>query len=180
MRLFAAVWPPADAVSWLESQSLATAPGIRPTSPTQWHVTLAFYGEVPDDDVGALIDSFGAAVASVRQPPQASFGDRTVRLGRSTLAVPVVGLEPLAGAVMTATERWLHEERAFRGHLTLARARGSRHGISRSLVGVELHAARSLGATVSWTAHEACLVRSSPGRSGHEYRTIATATVGLG
>jgi 2'-5' RNA ligase len=190
MRLFAAVWPPADVVMWLHSQSLPSVPGLRPTTPTQWHVTLAFYGEVPEEDLGALTDALGAAARSVPHPLQVRVGDRTIRLGRNALAVPVVGLEPLAVAVMTATERWLHEQRVFRGHLTLARAR-AHNGIPRSLAGVELDGIRSHdgaqsddahshGVASSWTAHETCLVLSSPGPSGHQYRTIATAAVGPG
>src|SRR5665648_529905 len=64
MRLFAAVTPPDDVLEHLET-ALASVrggrvSGLRWTLPEARHITLAFYGEVPegylDDVVGALDD----------------------------------------------------------------------------------------------------------------------------
>ncbi|PWS40443.1 RNA 2',3'-cyclic phosphodiesterase, partial [Streptomyces sp. ZEA17I] len=55
-RLFAAVLPPPSAVAELRTavaplRALPGARDLRWTRPEDWHVTLAFYGEVPDEDV---------------------------------------------------------------------------------------------------------------------------------
>lgn len=52
MRLFVAVWPPPGAVDELGRALVdvrAAVPQLRWTIPEQWHVTLAFLGEVADD-----------------------------------------------------------------------------------------------------------------------------------
>jgi 2'-5' RNA ligase len=179
VRLFAAVWPPQGVVSWLETLPMAPVPGVRRTAPVQWHVTLAFYGEVADRELDALIAALGEGVRAVKRPLHASVGDRTCRLGRNVLALPVTGLEPLAEAVTAATRRWIHEDRPFRGHLTLARARRDSPGVPRSLVdvGLDRDGSRATDAT-SWTVGEACLVLSSPGPSGHDYRTLTAVQLG--
>src|SRR5688572_10560871 len=105
MRLFIAVWPPAEVVGALAVLPRPTVPGVRWTGPAQWHVTLRFLGEV---------DVPPALPASV-PPATAVLGPVTVPLG-AVLAAPVAGLDELAGAV--------GNERGFTGHLTLARSRG--------------------------------------------------------
>ncbi|TGZ09055.1 hypothetical protein E5Z02_17350, partial [Streptomyces rhizosphaericola] len=55
-RLFAAILPPPSAVAELRAavaplRTLSGARDLRWTRPEDWHVTLAFYGEVPDEDV---------------------------------------------------------------------------------------------------------------------------------
>lgn len=143
--------------------------GVRWADPSQWHVTLAFLGEVPDTMVPAL----GAALVDLAvaggPPPRVSLGPAVAVLGRAVLCVPVAGLDDLAAA---ARARLLGEDRAktppFSGHLTLARARGRRR-LPGTLAGEEIAA--------SWAVRELCLVASVTRPEGARYTTVARATV---
>ncbi|WP_343245084.1 2'-5' RNA ligase family protein, partial [Streptomyces sp. SID14478] len=58
MRLFAAVLPPQEAVAELGRavDRLAPADGLRWTGRPGWHLTLAFYGDVPEAGVPELAE----------------------------------------------------------------------------------------------------------------------------
>jgi len=130
MRLFAAVSPPDNVLEHLET-ALASVRGgqaseLRWTLPEARHITLAFYGEVPegylDDVVGALDDvatahtSFEAALRGA-----GLFDGRTLWVGCSgdgwgqlMSAAGRIGTDLLGRA----------EDRRSRPHLTVARAAG--------------------------------------------------------
>jgi 2'-5' RNA ligase len=166
---------------------------VRWTARDQWHVTLAFYGEVPDRDVPVLAAALGDAAALVDGPPEAAIGVRTCRLGRRVLALPVSGLDPLAAAVRGRTAPWVGREGPFVAHLTVARARG-RGEIPGTLVGASVEPGPPPAASVEpgpppgagalpaprWRVAEVCLVAStaSPGGGPHRYRTVAAAGIG--
>uniref|UniRef100_UPI0026E50FBF 2'-5' RNA ligase family protein n=1 Tax=Streptomyces albidus (ex Kaewkla and Franco 2022) TaxID=722709 RepID=UPI0026E50FBF len=69
MRLFTAILPPGhvlegpgqlgDAVK--ELQALDGAAGLRWTDVANWHITLAFYGEVPEERVHGLSERLARA-----------------------------------------------------------------------------------------------------------------------
>ena len=186
MRLFAAVWPPAGILSWLEGLPRPAVPGLRWTTGDQWHVTLAFYGEVPEEELPPLADALGTAAAAVRELPVAALGDRTLQLGRGVLCVPASGLESLAAGVRDATSRWVGDGSPFTGHLTLARARRGR-AVPPSLVGAPLPYAVATGdasgtgaPASSWAVEEVCLVVSTREPSGSRYRTAASTGIGGG
>jgi 2'-5' RNA ligase len=66
MRLFVAVTPPADALDELEAAVAplrSSCPGLRWTGRQNWHVTLAFLGQVDDAVAGELGPALGEAVA---------------------------------------------------------------------------------------------------------------------
>lgn len=68
MRLFAAVLPPRTVLHELaaatrELQSLPGARGLRWTQPENWHLTLAFYGEVLEQTAHELHTRLGRAAA---------------------------------------------------------------------------------------------------------------------
>jgi 2'-5' RNA ligase len=71
MRMFAAIVPPASALGHLAGALEMVAPqlggGARgPWTPQQnWHVTLAFYGEVPESRLGELCDLAREAAENV-------------------------------------------------------------------------------------------------------------------
>lgn len=129
MRLFVGIDPPADALAALDAAlgpARAVAPhGLRWTRPEQWHLTLAFFGEVPDADVprltAALGDVVGEAPMSLRLAGGGCFGDRVLWVG---LAGDVHALRTLAAAVTTAARGAgvACDDQPFRPHLTLARA----------------------------------------------------------
>lgn len=130
MRLFVSIDPPAEALAALDADlgpTRSTAPhGLRWTRPEQWHLTLAFLGEVPDADVPALTSALGAVVGdgpiSLRLAGGGCFGNRLLWVG---LAGDVHALRTLAAAVGAAAREGgvaLGEDAAYRPHLTLARA----------------------------------------------------------
>jgi RNA 2',3'-cyclic 3'-phosphodiesterase len=78
MRLFVAVTPPADALDELEAAVAplrSSCPYLRWTGRQNWHVTLAFLGEVDD----AAVDKLGSGLAGVAKDARTS----SVSLGRA-------------------------------------------------------------------------------------------------
>jgi 2'-5' RNA ligase len=137
MRLFVALSPPPGVLRAVEAAVEPPRqdwPGLRWTRPDQWHVTLAFLGEVAEvklDELGIRLER-----AARRHPV------RTLRIGRGgAFPAPsrarvllariegapaeLTGLAALAASVAAAARRAgapLPEEgRRYRPHLTLAR-----------------------------------------------------------
>jgi 2'-5' RNA ligase len=154
VRLFAAVVPPADAIAHLGA---AVAP-VREAHPDlawipsqRWHLTLAFYGEVPDGELPRLERRVsraakGATGLDLRFAGAGHFGDRVLWAGvqgdREDLRV-------LARALAT-------DQRPYQPHLTLARVR---HG-------ADPRPAATILATYDgpgWRADEVVLFRSHLG-----------------
>lgn len=130
MRLFVSLRPPAAALA-----HLAAALTGRPTSrPDQWHVTLAFLGDVPAPE--PLYEPLTAAAAAhppleMRLSGSGSFsGARAVWAG---LAGDVDGLRALAADVQRACREAgvPLEPRRYRPHLTVGRlGRLDRHALA--------------------------------------------------
>lgn len=154
MRLFAAVWPPAEVVELLRSLDRPHRKGLRWTDERQWHVTLRFLGEADPDETAAAIE---AAIAGAG-PRDAVLGPVTRRLGPSVLVAPVSGLDDLAAALPFAADK------PFVGHLTLARA-GRRSSVPSALAGAPVSA--------GWRVGSVTLVRSTLGRGGSVYDDVA-------
>ena len=121
MRLFVAVRPPPSAV---DDAAAAVdpvrplAPGLRWVPPERWHLTLAFYGEVPDDEVDRVVARTGrrldgAVELRLALTGAGHFGGRAVWLG---VTGDVAALRSLAGALDPGGRR-------YRPHLTVARVR---------------------------------------------------------
>jgi 2'-5' RNA ligase len=159
-RLFVAVWPPPAVLDAVAALPREEQPGVRWTTRHQWHVTLRFLGEADPEVVGAALDRaapFPDAVALA--------GPGVARLGRRVLALPVEGLEALAGAVDTALQglgRPRDHDR-FRGHLTLAR-------LTRAAPG----AAIGFAVSARWTVEDVALVASTLHPEGARYTTVGT------
>jgi RNA 2',3'-cyclic 3'-phosphodiesterase len=164
VRLFVALRPPDDVLDAVARLRRRERAGVRWTTRPQWHVTLRFLGEVaePAPVVAALDEALLESTTAV-------VGPRVSALGRGVVVVPVAGLEPLAGAVVTATGVFgtPPPDRPFRGHLTLAR---SRHGSVRDLVGEEFVA--------QFPVDEIALVRSHLGRDGARYEDLHVRRLG--
>lgn len=156
MRLFVSLRPPAQAVQHLAR----AARGLRTTDVGQWHVTLAFLGEVPDP--APLVPGL-ADVAARTAPLALQLAGSGLLRGQGIVSAGLAGdVERLralaagvAGACRAAGVRL--EDRPYRPHLTVARRAPRDAGV---LAGYE---------GPPWTATEVELVRSHLGqRAVHE------------
>ena len=136
MRLFAAVWPPEPVLDHLDL-ALATVRGgpaglssaVRWSARETWHLTTAFYGDVPDGAVPGLRDEL-AAVAAATAPYELALRGAGLFTHR-TLWVGVGGdteaQRRLAAACMRAWPRAGGEpadgRARERAHLTIGRVR---------------------------------------------------------
>lgn len=122
MRLFVAVRPPAEVVGHADAALApvrAGHPDLRWVPAERWHLTLAFYGEVPDDAVDRLRRTVRRGVAAshrlhLQLSGAGQFSRRAVWLG---FVGDLVGLRGLARSVAL-------DRRPYRPHLTVARIRG--------------------------------------------------------
>jgi RNA 2',3'-cyclic 3'-phosphodiesterase len=162
VRLFIAVWPPADLLDALAALPRPERPGVRWTTRDQGHVTLRFLGEVPEAE--PVVDALRAGLAGV-PAGEVVLGPAAEALSRHIVAVPVAGLEAVGSAVIAATAPFGKppEGRPFHGHITLARVK---RGSARALGGAPLDG--------RWTVREVDLVRSTLHPHGARYDTVAT------
>lgn len=116
-RLFVAVDPPDELRRRLvDTLPRPAEPGVRWVPPAQWHVTLRFLGDTPEDEALAALEGLRSDAAT------ATVGPRVSRLGRNVVCLPVRGLDELARAVTDATAGVGEPpDHPFRGHLTLGR-----------------------------------------------------------
>lgn len=168
MRLFVAVWPPAEVVGRLEALPRPSRPGVRWTTAAQWHITLRFLGSVTGAELARLDEAM--AEAARRPPPTAVAGPALTRLGPAVLCLPVAGLDPLAAAVIerTAAIGEAAGDRPFRGHLTIARAGR----------GVDPRPAAAVPFSATWTVEEVTVVSSTLHRDGARYDVVSRFPVG--
>ena len=166
LRLVAAVEPPAEVCSQLTAAMPSPDEGLRYVPAAQWHLTLAFYGSVAEDKVGALEIGLERAASRSRPLRLRLAGAGTFPRQAAKARVVWVGVEGdvdelrrladrCAGAGRRA--RIAMEARAFRAHLTLARAR---QGAVDASATVE---ALSTFASDWWTVDVVRLVRSTLG-----------------
>jgi 2'-5' RNA ligase len=169
MSLFVAVQPPEAVAVHLDDQLALVrrdpaADALHWQSPSRWHVTLAFLGDVDE----SAWDSIADAVADVSRA-QGPVGPLTLRgadmFGRQILWIGVTDaggaastpLSDVAASVQSAMRRLRVplERRPWRPHLTIARIRNGDPG----------HALRQLAdyCGPEWTADEVALVVSAGG-----------------
>jgi 2'-5' RNA ligase len=156
-RLFLAVWPPAEALEQLRALPRPDQPGVRWVPPSNWHVTLRFFGDAePADALSSLTSTALPAATAV-------LGPVVRRLGQSAVVVPVAGLDELAETVGAATADIGRPSgaRPFDGHLTLARLR---QGARCDLVGTPFAAEARVA--------EVVLARSAVSHEGAKYEII--------
>ncbi len=166
-RAFVAIVPPPDV---LDSMERAVAPvrmmdALRWTPSAQWHLTLQFLGRVPDRDAAAreLASAFAGcvgapvelgALGAFPSPRRATVLWVGVRRGSERLAEMAARVASAVGAIGLAVE-----ERAYRPHVTVARAPAP----------VDLRAVVDAAPTVvgpPWVANEAVLFESVLERGG--------------
>ncbi len=207
MRLFAAVWPPADVLDHLDLALAAVRPRghageepVRWTARDAWHLTVAFYGALPDavaDDLAADL----AAVADATAPFDLAlrgagvFAHRTLWVGVSGDVAAMARLSARARDVGEALGAYPDVRERHRPHLTVGRARPGarpprRRGSPRGARGPGERAAAAQADPVdvlaqalavydgpSWRVHEVTLVESRPGEGhggGPLYRVLRT------
>jgi 2'-5' RNA ligase len=170
VRLFVAVYPPADACADLgavvarlavgQPQEPGHSLGLQP--PDRWHITLAFLGEVPDKRLDNAREAVRSAVQTGPAPAlRVAGGGHFGRRRFVTLWAGVRGeldaLGDLAGAVRRELRRARlpYDRKPLRPHLTLARP-GER-------LAPDLLAALDAYEGPLWTVEEVRLVRSYPG-----------------
>jgi 2'-5' RNA ligase len=156
MRLFTALWPPADVIDVLEGAAggIADLPGWRPVPRERWHLTLAFHGEDDPDHRAAELDELTGAIAPrLRLAGAGSFP-----------GVLWAGLETADRAALDALVAGAGgDPGTFTGHLTLARRSGRRRG------GPGLP---DVPPGPWWTPGEVLLVASERDASGPRYRPV--------
>jgi 2'-5' RNA ligase len=158
-----AAWPPPEVVAALAALERPDEPGVRWVRPEHWHVTLRFLGDADPAAVTAALAAAPLPAATARLGPKVS------RLGRTTVVVPVAGLEELGDAVAAATADLGEppDPRGFRGHLTLARLR------HRGACGVTGSAVRA-----GFDVGEVVVVSSVLGPTGPAYDVVGRVPCG--
>ena len=170
-RLFVSVRPPAGVLAVLRERigplSVDPPDGLRFLPARQWHVTLRFLGNAEEVLVDEALRSANLPSAEVEVSLQPEVMGHVVVLEAG-------GLDALAAAVATSTASLGDPlpQRAFRGHLTVAR---TGRDTSRAAVGEHL---ASLGgavgvASTSWRPREVELVSSVTAGSGAVHEVMA-------
>jgi RNA 2',3'-cyclic 3'-phosphodiesterase len=134
MRLFVAVElspPVREHLVKVQDLVRATAPNLSFTRPENLHLTLKFLGEVADADVTRITDALGSIAPvgefDLRMAGIVCFPERgRVRVISADveLTANLVELQQRVEAAMEAVG-FAHEQRAYHGHVTLARARAA-------------------------------------------------------
>jgi RNA 2',3'-cyclic 3'-phosphodiesterase len=170
VRLFVAIVPPDGALAELGGAVAplrAARPELRWTGPEDWHLTLAFLGEVEERVTGDLRVRMERAAS--RHPVQplavqgggAFPGPSRARVLWAGIRADRPALAALAASVAAGARRAgappPDEGRRYRPHLTLARCRQPANvaPLVESLAGF---------AGTAWTASRIELIRSNPGR----------------
>lgn len=164
MRLFVGIWPDDATAAVLADLHRPPVPGLRWTTPDQWHVTLRFCGDVDDLDLPDLVAALHDGLAGAR-PAVADLGPAIAAFDGHLVHAPVAGCDDLAAIVRAclAGVGTAPDPDPFTGHLTLARAK---HGLPPGLLGTPVSA--------SWPVTEVAVVSSQMAPDGARYRTEAT------
>ena len=184
MRMFVAVVPPESVIEDLE-EFVGPRRGATPfrwTQPEQWHLTLAFSGDVPDRSLDDLVDRLGRA-ARKRHPIEARIAGggafphvaraRIVYAGVETEAEELRRMATGARAAVAKSGAAVDGQR-FNPHLTLAR-------LSRPLEATPFVRLLDAYAGPRWTVEEIVLVASYLGqgpRNRARHEVVETFSLG--
>ena len=160
--------------------------GLRWIPEEDWHVTLAFLGQV--GDVRAAVEVLCGSALELPGPIEAAAGPATACFGRRVLHVPVTGLVALSQAVAAAS--WppgagAALDREPVPHITVARSGPSRSGPSRS-GSAGPHAPRPGGGVrvfagipvaARWMVDAVALVSSETLLAGARYTEVASRSL---
>ncbi len=163
MRLFYSIPVPDDVRYELRKAADSLGPDWRPSTEAQLHITLAFMGEVPEEDLAEVIAAgdrvtAGMAPFSVKLGDAGGFpNDRNPRVWFIHVESPE--LMHLADALKPGVARWA-DPKPFKAHLTIARPRSYRA------------AGRPLKIDRSWRVDRFELVRSTLGANGASHTVV--------
>ncbi|MFE2377008.1 RNA 2',3'-cyclic phosphodiesterase [Streptomyces sp. NPDC059398] len=184
IRVFIALAPPDSAKEELSRELLpayGTHPHMRWNRIEDWHITLAFLGELPASAVALLRLKLAPLAAAARPLSLALRGSGTfdARVLWSGVDGDLDGLRSLAADVRTVARYCgaAFEDRPLRPHLTLARARrDDRSSVTEIAAGLAGFTGRR------WQAGRLHLVGSNTGRGPGpiHYRDIEAWTLGSG
>ncbi|WP_033339180.1 RNA 2',3'-cyclic phosphodiesterase [Catenuloplanes japonicus] len=135
MRLFAGIYPPDEACAHLAARVgtlhvSAAGADTRLAPRAQWHVTLVFIGEVPDDRLSEVDTALTTATHAAGTKPARLRIAGGGRFGRGRLTILWAGLSGDVGRLTQLGDTTRHtlaraglpfDPRPFRPHLTLAR-----------------------------------------------------------
>lgn len=179
-RLFVAL-PIAEHVRVIAQAAAAPAREVAPeltwTRPDGWHLTLAFLGDVPVDDVPAAREVVAGAIAATGPVVCRIAGADRFDSRALFLAVdddPAGAIADLGAGIQHAMEA-AHlpvRRRPVRPHLTLARASRRGAAVTDAVV------AAVAPVTAGWEADEVLLVRSHLGGGPARYEPVATCSLG--
>ncbi len=207
MRLFVAVRPPDPVLLHLDRavagvRDLADGAGVRWTAPENLHLTLAFFGEVPDGALGELTSGLDGVVAGadpfeIGLRGAGVFGGRTLWVGATGEVESMVRLAAAARTAGESVSRFRDERPRLRPHLTIgrlpparssgrpgARSAGSGRGRGASRPSAEAdHLVRALAVYEGprWSVAQTLLVSSVPGAGrggGPRYETVRRMPLG--
>lgn len=181
MRLFAAVLPPAPALTELavavdRLRFLPGADGLRWTGRDGWHFTLAFMGEVDEDLLPELRERLGRAAHRTAPFPLrlyrgGRFGQRALWVGGAGGLEEMRLLAERADAAARRSGIAMEEHRSYHAHLTIARSR-YRTDLRPFVDGLDTFEG------TPWEVGELALVRSNPPVSGIRGEQPRYETVG--
>ncbi len=121
MRLFVALRPPAPVVAHADAalaEVRSAHPDLRWIPPERWHLTLAFYGEIPDEKVDGTVTMVERRLRG--HPCELAF-QGAGQFARRALWLGVGGeVDALRATARSVT----FERLPYRPHLTVARLRG--------------------------------------------------------
>lgn len=174
MRVFAAIFPPSEVREALlrAARDLPSRGNVRWSRPENVHLTLKFLGEVPEAELDGVRDVLTEVCA--RYEPfvaeTTGFGafpaTKKARVVWAGIGEGGERLQSLAEDLESSLEGvgFERENRAYRPHVTLGRARGRPARL-------ELPEVAAQG--LKFTVREVELVRSVLGKTGAEYATLA-------
>lgn len=162
VRAFFAIYPDEAARGELADVAPEESDDVRVSDMADWHVTLRFLGPVRAEAIPRVVGAATGAFAGVA-PLEVWLGPMTaLGTGAKVLFVPAEGAEDAAGRLDDALgDLVAPRDGPYRGHLTLARARG-RGRLSSSLSGCPV--------SLSFPVDEVTLVASrlEPERAVHQ------------
>jgi 2'-5' RNA ligase len=187
LRLFVAIELPFEVrrsvVHTMESLKAITGEkALRWVRPEAIHLTLAFLGATPESRVPEITRALTSAVRTVEPFPLAPLGVGSFG-GRGRLRVVWIAVGGDGGALLDLAERvavalvplgYPRDERAFNGHLTLARVRDDASPEARAHVH-DVLMSFDPPAAPSFTVGQISLMESILGPGGSAYRQLATA-----